>query len=114
MRFPPIRNATLTAVTAGGGAEDYDTAPSSGAAKWTGTETVFVNDAAISDDTGERSSIDVERSIVVDDALAVAWARGDTLTYTYRGAAQSGVVRDVKVTSAPGLLGVVRLVLEKT
>lgn len=112
MRLPPIRNAILTQVQAGGGAEDYDQPAAGGPVKWSGSEDVFVNDQATSVDAGERSSILVERSVVVDDALDVDWARGDMLTYAFRGASQVGVVQDVKTTTAPGLPGVVRLILE--
>ena len=112
MRFPPIRNATLTQVRAGGGAEDYDQPTSEGAVKWSGIEEVFVNDQELSDDTGQRSSVLIRRSVVVDDALPVNWARGDTLIYTYRNTAQTGIVRDIKITSAPRRRGVVRLLLE--
>lgn len=114
MKLPPITNATLTRVQAGGGAEDYEASSTGGTDKWTGAETVFVNDAQISDDTGRDSSIVTQRSIVVDETLPVTWERGDTVTYTYRGATKTGTVEDVKTTAAPGLLGVVRLVLRRT
>jgi hypothetical protein len=111
MRFPPITNATLTRVQAGGGAEDYDDTPSTGADKWTGATAVLVSDQEISTEGGGDTTIVIERSIAVDDALTVAWTRGDQLTYTYRGQTLTGTVRDVKTTTAPALPGVVRLVL---
>ena len=114
MRLPAITNATLTEVRAGGGSEDYDTPGSPGAVKWSGEQAVYVNDETVSEDVGERTSLVVERSVVVDDGLSVDWARGDTLAYTYRNDQQAGTVKDVKVTSAPGLPGVVRLMLEAT
>jgi hypothetical protein len=85
VRFPPITNATLTRVQPGGGAEDYDATTLSGADKFTGSQAAFVSDEQVSRDTGGTSTVVLERSVVVDDALAVDWARGDTLTYTYRG-----------------------------
>jgi hypothetical protein len=110
MRFPPITNATLTRVQPGGGAEDYDATPASGADKFTGSQAAFVSDEQVSRD-GSDSTIVIERSVAVDDALTVTWARGDTLTYTFRGSTLTGIVRDIKTTSAPGFPGVVRLVL---
>jgi hypothetical protein len=111
VRFPPITNATLTRVQPGGGAEDYDATTLSGADKFTGSQAAFVSDEQVSRDAGGTSTIVLERSVAVDDALAVDWARGDTLTYTYRGDTLTGVVRDIKTTTAPGLPGVIRLVL---
>ena len=109
-RFPPITNATLTRVRAGGGAEDYDQAPATGVDKWTGSQAVLVSDQEVSQD-GSDSSIVIERTVAVDDALDVEWARGDLLSYTYRGDTLAGTVRDVKTTTGNGLPGVVRLVL---
>jgi hypothetical protein len=108
--FPPIVNATLTRVQAAGGAEDYSTTATSGGDKWTGSEAVLVSDNTVSQD-GNDSTLVVERTIAVDDALAVTWARGDIVTYTYRSNVETGTVRDVKTTTAPGLPGVVRLAL---
>jgi hypothetical protein len=112
--FPPITNGTLTRVQAGGAAEDYDAVVAAGADKWTGAQPVFVSDEQVSQDAGGDSTIVLSRSVAVDDALTVAWARGDTLTYTFRGSTATGTVQDVKVTTAPGLPGVIRLVLRRT
>ena len=109
-RFPPIVNATLTRVQGGGGAEDYDATASTGADKWSGAAAVLVSDQEVSQD-GQDSSIVVERTVAVDDALDVEWARGDLLTYVYRGDTLTGTARDVKTTTGNGLPGVVRLVL---
>jgi hypothetical protein len=112
VRFPPLTNATLTRVQQGGGAEDYtNAAAAAGADKWAGSQPVFVSDRAVSEEAADRSSVAVERTIAVDDAVAVAWARGDAVTYTYQGQTQTGEVRDVKTTTAAGLPGVVRLAL---
>jgi hypothetical protein len=110
-RFPPLSNATLARVQAGGGAEDYDAASAAGPEKWVGAARAFVNDQASSDDGARGSSVVLERTIVVDDALDVDWQRGDIVTYTYRGATQTGEIRDIKITSAQGVPGVARLTL---
>lgn len=110
-RFPPLSNATLARVQAGGGAEDYDAASAAGTEKWAGEARAFVNDEATSDDRDSGSSVVLERTMAVDDALDVDWQRGDIVTYTYRGATQTGDIRDVKITSAAGRPGVARLTL---
>jgi hypothetical protein len=53
----------------------------------------------------------LERSVVVDDALAVdVGARRHAHLHVPRGTL-TGVVRDIKTTTAPGFPGVIRLVL---
>lgn len=111
MRFPPTTNATLSRVQAGAGAEDYDDTPAAGADKWTGSQGVLIVGEQASQDSGGDSSIIASRTVIVDNALAVTWERGDLLTFTYRGQGETATVRDVKQTFAQGLPGVVRLVL---
>lgn len=104
-RFPPITNATLTQVA-------EDTQDDSGTVKWTGTASVFVSDTEVPTSDGQVEMIVMERSLVADDALPIAWARGDVLTYEYRGDAIQSVVRTFRVTTASGLMGTVRLVVD--
>jgi hypothetical protein len=105
MRFPPLTNATLTRVA-------EDTQDDSGTVKWTGSASVFVSDREVTADDGQVEMIVVERSLVADDALAVEWARGDVLTYSYRGDVLQSVVRTFRVSSATGLPGAVRLTVD--
>jgi hypothetical protein len=105
MRFPPLTNATLTRVA-------EDTQDDGGTEKWAGTASVFVSDREIPTSDGQVDLIVMERSLVADDALPVDWARGDILTYTYRGDVIVSVVRSYRVTSASGMPGAVRLVVD--
>jgi hypothetical protein len=111
--LPIVECGTLTRVQTAGGAEDYSaTATLTGADKFDRQSQAACSSATstVSRD-GSDSTLVVERTIAVNDALAVTWARGDILTYTYRSNVETGTVRDVKTTTAPGLPGVIRLAL---
>lgn len=112
MKLPAITNATLTRVQGPGFSDDYDDAATTGADKWTGTEEVFYRTSAERIDAGGSSDVIVGRSLVVSDELDVDFAIGDTLSWTYRDVPQTAKVRRVAPTTAPGLAGVVRLVIE--
>lgn len=109
----PVRNATLTAVSAGGFAADYDQPAGTGTIKWTGSERVYWSEVTEREEvTGRTTDLDLRRYLIVDEGLPVSWLTGDSVTVTYRDAVRSGTVRDVQVTTADGLSGVVRLTLE--
>lgn len=113
VRLPSLRNATLTKVAGQGFSADYDRDATAGSTKWTGSEGVFWSESEAEISTGSnQTDIIVRRSLVVDSALEVTWATDDVVTVTYLGAAQTGIVQSIKKTTATGLPGVIRLLLD--
>ena len=112
MRLPAITNATLTAVAGAGFSDDYDDAATAGASKWTGSEDVLYSTSMTEQNAAGTSDVIEARSLVVSDDLDVDFEIGDVLTWTYRGDTQSDSVQRIAPTTAPGLAGVVRLVIE--
>lgn len=112
MELPAITNATLTAVHGPGFSPDYEQPATEGTAKFSGAEDVFFSEVTERIDNGGASDVVVRRSVVLDAALAVDFEIGDTLALTFEGDARTATVRRVGRTTAPGLAGVTRLVVE--
>lgn len=121
MSLPAITNATLTRVQTAGFTPDYDEAGTEGADKWTGSTRVYWSEETEEVASGEvedrrtRDTLDVyvHRYLVVPDTMTVTWTLNDVITVSRDGFATpaKGRVRNIAKTSAPGVPGVVRLVL---
>jgi hypothetical protein len=94
----PVANATLTAISGGSTAEDYDTPAGAPTAKWTGSVGVYVVDELVRAVSPGRVDELRKTSIVLPAALARNVKRSDTLTFRYQGAAQTRTARDVRIT----------------
>lgn len=112
MKLPAIRNATLTRVQGQGFTADAELPATAGGEKWAGEEEAFFSEITERVEPGGSTDVVVRRSLVVDAALAVDFAIGDTLTIDYQGNLRTAAVRRVGRTTAPRLAGVTRLVLE--
>lgn len=105
----PYVNAALTKITAIGTSDDYDDAATSGADRWTGSVGIYVDDT-------RGQVISPQRIDEIDQTrLEIPWTvgrlvqRGDTLTYTYQGATETGVAGTL---SGDQLVGRRRVLLE--
>lgn len=108
-----MRNATLSEVREPDLLPDYDQPAQPGAQKWSGSERVYWSERLERVQAANTTDVIEARSLVVSDTLVVPWSIGDRVTVTRDGSvAESGTVRKITVTSAPGLPGVVRLALE--
>lgn len=110
MKLPSITNSTLLSVHAAGFSDDYGQAATQGAEKWSGEEDVYFREQAERIQTGGASDVIVGRSVVVSDDLDIEFSIGDRLTL--QDVADVLTVRRIARTVAPGLAGVVRLVVE--
>lgn len=105
----PFCNATLTAVAAGGSAEDYDTPQTSGAPRWTGALGVYVAEELIQVERGGDVDEVVITRLEIPYATGKLVQRGDQLTYTYGSAAHTRRARNLIRSE---LVGRVRVTLE--
>ena len=109
----PQTNATLTAVTGPGSAEDYDRPATDGPVKWAGSERVYLLEQTSREDGQSATTVVETRTLIVSDALGVAWSEGDTVTVARVGEPPVTVpVRAVAPRRVPGLPGTVALTLE--
>jgi hypothetical protein len=113
-------NATLTLVTGAGSAPDYDRAEAAGPTKFTGAERVFwveAQERATSKGfaaSGVSSDVLVERHLMVDPRIGVAFVTGDIVTVTRDGAGapEVGHVQHVATAGTSETGTVTRLILE--
>jgi hypothetical protein len=115
----PMTNATLTTVTAGGTAPDYDSDGTLGDPRWTGSEGVYVTGVGRDDQAQQVTQVeaagDVTQVMVTRVELRY-WPvgqlvqQGDTLTFSFEGAIQERIVEDLVRTPA---LGRVRAVVRR-
>lgn len=113
MSLPQV-NATLTAITAAGTSDDYDTPAGVGAAKWEGAAGAYVTERVL---TGlQPGRVDRFRStqIVIPGDLSprVELAQGDTVAYRYAGAARTGRVLNFEAHLLAGVTPTVRVSFE--
>lgn len=105
----PYTNASLTAITAVGTSPDYDNPGSPGTARWTGSQGIYVVEEPV--ETLSPGRVDE----VVQTRLEIPWSvgslvrRGDTLTFTFKGAQETGIAGTV---TGDQLLGRRRVLLE--
>lgn len=105
----PVANATLTAISGGGLAEDYDTPASAGSARWTGSVGAYVVDELVRAVSPGRVDELRKTSIVLPAGIARKAQRGDALTFTYQGVDQTRTVGDIRITE---VVGTARLTFE--
>jgi hypothetical protein len=113
----PYVNATLTAITPVGTSADYDTPATDGTPRWTGTLGIYVAEEVVETIATPSATSAVSNRIdeILQTRLELPYTvgrlvkRGDTLTYTYEGAA---VTRTAGTLSHAPLVGRVRVLLE--
>lgn len=105
----PYVNATLTAIIPPASSDDYDTPGTSGAARWTGEQGVYVAEELVEDQTGDRVDELVQTRVEIPWPLGRLVNRGDVLTYTYEDGERTRKARNI--IHAP-IVGRVRVTLE--
>lgn len=91
----PFTNAQLTAVNAAGTGDGYDTTPAAGAARWTGTIGIIVDDSRQTLNTPGRTDEIEQTRLEVPWRVGSLVRQGDSLTYTYGGVTQTRIADDL-------------------
>jgi hypothetical protein len=88
-------NATLTAINAAGTAADFDVPAAAGAARWTGTIGIIVDDSKSTLNTPGRTDEIEQTRLEIPWRVGSLVQRNDVLTFTYNGTTQTGVAADL-------------------
>lgn len=88
-------NATLTAVNAAGTAADFDVPAAAGAARWTGTIGIIVDDSKSTLNTPGRTDEIEQTRLEIPWRVGSLVQQGDSLTYTYGGVTQTRIAADL-------------------
>lgn len=105
----PYSNGTLTGITAVGVSDDYDTAATTGTSRWAGSEPVYVAEEILEELTDGRVDQVQRTRLEIPYRTGKLVKRGDTLTFTFESATQTGVAGTLN--RAP-LVGRVKVLLE--
>jgi hypothetical protein len=96
----PQVNALLTKVTGGGGSEDWTTGPGAGSTLWEGESGAYFTQKR-ERTFGPTDDVLVTSMLIVDSDLR-EWAEGETVRFTRKGIAMTGVVQTVEARDLPG------------
>lgn len=111
----PFSNASLTAINAGGTAEDYDQVATIGTARWTGSLGIYVAEELVQVEGGNLRGSQLAVDEVITTRLEIPYAvgrlvqRGDRLTFTYEDATHTRTARNLMHAE---LVGRIRVTLE--
>lgn len=114
----PQTNATVSRVAGSSAGEAFDGPAGPGPEKWAGAADAYLRERRdrTTGPGGQARTLD-RLLILANDDPAIVWASGDTVEFTYRGEAQSAVVRlvdrhDVDDSDIPPEFQTTRLTLE--